>query len=361
MHRHTQHHGITVDRGNHMTHTDMLYITAARGIRPATVPIVMEVQMLVCPGFKKLNEQYGFDGICKNAELSAQCTVMPVTDLGVDAAIHMSDAFIPVEAMGLEIQHTLQGPRIADPIRTPADVERLCVPEPEEAMSVWLNALRIAKAELMGKAPLIGWIAAPLNTASFMVEGGLPTGPTPYDTLKTMMYTDPHLLHRLLDTVTTMYVQFINAQIDAGADIIMALDLKTPAALCLQDYREFAFPYIQKIARAVQSRNVPLLFGSDGATFLHAPFSDLGVDVIALDWTVDMGDAIQKLGPDQVVQGNLDPHCLLAPESIIEDRVKEIIDAGTAAPAHIFSLGGWVLMHTPFEKVRFLVDLVHSL
>lgn len=344
-----------------MRNEEMIYLIAARGKRPQTIPIVIEIQMAVCPGFKELQEKYGFEGICKNTELSAQCTVMPITDLGVDAAIHMSDALIPVEAMGVKVKHTIDGPKVENPVRTLADVEKLIIPEPEEAMKVWFESLRIAKKELSGKVPLIGWIAAPFNTASFMVEGGLPTGFNQYHHMKTMMYTDPKTLHGLLSKITELYIGFLVSQVDAGADVIMMLDLKAPAVMCLQDYQEFAFPYLKELVRVLKSKGVPILFGSDGTTFLYSPLVDLGIDIIGLDWTVEIGDAIMRLGGDQVVQGNLEPYCLFAPEKVIEKRVEDIIEAGRAAPAHIFSLGGWVLMDTPFEKVKFLVDLVHSL
>lgn len=344
-----------------MQKDEMIYLIAARGKRPDRVPIVIEVQMLVCPGFKELQKRYGFEAICKNAELSAQCTVMPVTDLGVDAAIHMSDLLIPVEAMGFEVKHTLEGPKIANPVKTPGDVAKLRIPDPRDGMEVWLDALSMAKKELAGKVPLIGWIGGPLSTASFVIEGGLPTGPAPFHRTKTMMCSEPKTLHGLLSKLTRLYQQFIAAQIEAGADVIMILDLKAPAALTPLDYNEFAVPYLRELIRSVQSKGVPLLFASDGTVFLSSPVVELGIDIIGVDWTVDIKDAILKTGGNQVVQGNLEPYCLFAPEEVIEKRVQEIIDAGKKAPAHVFSLGGWVVMNTPFEKVKFLVDLVHSL
>jgi len=281
--------------------------------------------------------------------------------LGVDAAIHMSDLLIPVEAMGIKVKHTIAGPKIENPVRTLADVEKLCIPDPQEGMSIWLEALSLAKRELAGKVPLIGWAGAPLSTAAFIIEGGLPTGPTPYQYMKTMMYLEPKILHGLLAKLTDMYMRFTLAQIDAGADVIMIFDLNAPAAMSPHDYREFAFPYLTQLVESVKSREVPIVFASDGTTFLSSPVADLEIDVIGLDWTIEMSDAIKRLGKKQVVQGNLEPYCLFASEHVIEKRVREIVDAGKKAPAHIFSLGGWVLMDTPFEKVKFLVDLVHSL
>lgn len=344
-----------------MKNEEMIYITAAKGEKPKTIPIVIEIQMIVSPDFKKLQNKYGFEGICKNAELSAQCTVMPITDFGFDAAIHMSDLLIPVEAMGIEVKHTIEGPKVLNPVRTTADVEKLVIPEPEEGMKVWLEALRIAKKELSGRVPLIGWIGCPLSTASFVVEGGLPTGLSPFHHLKTMMYSDPKTLHRLISKLTEMYERFIASQVDAGADVIMLLDLKAPAAMSPQDYQEFSFPYLKRLVRIIKSKGVPILFASDGTSFLYSPISELGVDVVGLDWTIEIGDAISRLGRNQVIQGNLEPYCLFAPDEVIAKRVKEIVAAGKDAAAHIFSLGGWVIMDTPFEKVKFLVDLVHSL
>ena len=115
------------------------------------------------------------------------------------------------------------------------------------------------------------------------------------------------------------------------------------------------------MVRSVQARGVPLLFASDGTTFLSSPIADLGIDIIGVDWTVELRRCHRTLGEKQVIQGNLEPYCLFAPDEIIEKRVREIVEAGKAAPAHVFSLGGWVLMNTPFEKVKYLVDLVHSL
>ena len=196
----------------------MIYLTAARGERPKKIPIVIEIQMAVCPGFKELQKKYGFEGICRNPELSAQCTVMPIVDLGFDAAIHMSDLLIPIEAMGIRVKHTVNGPLIENPVRTAADVEKLIIPDPQDGMRVWLEALSMAKRELTGKVPLIGWVGGPLSTASFLVEGGLPTGPNPFHQIKTMMYTEPKTLHKLLSKLTQLYTGFIPAQmLSAGA------------------------------------------------------------------------------------------------------------------------------------------------
>ena len=228
-------------------------------------------------------------------------------------------------------------------------------------MKIWLDSLRIAKRELADKVPIIGWVGGPLSTASFLIEGGPPTGLHAFDTIKMMMYREPKTLHALLAKLTEMYAGFIPAQVRAGADVMMLLDLGVPAVTSPEDYREFAFPCMERLVNTSKAMGVPILFATAGTSYLASPIEELGVSIVGLDWTIDMGEAIRRLGAAQVVQGNLEPYCLLAQDDVIEKRVRRIVEAGKAAPAHIFSLGGWINRNTPFEKVKFLVDLVHSL
>ena len=340
-----------------MKKEEMIFIKAGRGQRAETIPTVIEVQMLVSPGFKKLMNRYGFDGIVNSAELSAQATVMPIDDFGFDAAIHMSDLLCPTKAMGFKIHQTMKGPQVENPVRTMSDVKKLTIPEPEEGMEVWLEALKMAKKELEGRVPLIGWVGSPFTMASFIVEGKVPF---PFDTLKRMMVTDPGTLHGLLKKLTEMCIKFIPAQIEAGADVIMILDLchfrSSP-----QQYQEFSFPYVKEIVAAIRRPEVPIFYHADGTSFLSAPLADLDIDIFGFDWTLNLAEGIKRIGTKKTVLGNMEPYLLFGPDEAIEKRVREIVEEGKAAPAHIFSLGGWIIRDTPFEKVKFLVDLIHSL
>ncbi len=345
-----------------MKKEEMPYIQAAQGKRPETMPIIIEIQSVTAPSNKKLREKYGPENVWKNPELSAQCTVAPINEVGYDAAIHVSDMSILIEAMGLEVQPSeTGGPQIPNPVRTMADVDRLVVPEPEEAMQVWLEAMRIAKKELTGKVPLLGWVGGPLSVASFMIEGGVTSGATPYHHLKTMMHAEPEACHKLFEKLTEAFVRFIPCQVAAGADAVMVLDLRAPAVISPEDFREFSFPYLKRLVDAVKATGVPVMLHSDGTSFLGSPVADLNVDVLGLSWTVDLEDAIRRFDGKQVVQGNLEPYVLFAPEKVIEEKVRAIVEVGKGAPAHIFSLGGWIIRTTPFEKAKFLVDLVHNL
>jgi uroporphyrinogen decarboxylase len=335
---------------------EMIFMTAARGERPETTPIWMEVQMLVVPSHKEMLRRYGFQGICRSAELSARSTVDPIYELGVDAAIHFSDLLVPVEAMGVEVAHSFEGPRLSHPVRSRSDVEKLFIPEPEDGMSLWLEALRIAKKELAGKVPVIGWVGAPFNLASFLLAGG---PPAPYDAIKKVMYGEPDLLHSLMCKLTEMVMRFLPAQLEAGADVLMLFD-GAAGLLSPKDYEQFVFPYLRKIGSVVKSKGVPLIYHTRGYNCLVSPLVEAGVSIIHLDWTVDIGRAVDALGGKGVIQGNLDPMCLFAPEEVMQDRASEVLEEGKAAPAHIFSLGGRVHKDTPVEKAKLLVEIVHG-
>jgi uroporphyrinogen decarboxylase len=339
-----------------MTDNEMIFMTAARGERPKTTPIWMEVQMLVVPSHKEMLKRHGFQGICRSAELSAQSTVDPVHELGVDAAIHFSDLLVPTEAMGVEVSHSFEGPRLTQPVRTMSDVEKLSVPDPAEGMSVWLEGLRMAKRELQGKVPVIGWVGAPFNLASFLVAGG---PPAPYDAVKKLMYGEPDVLHALLCKLTEMIIRFLPSQLEAGADVLMLFD-GAAGSLSPRDYEQFSFPYLRKIGSMVKSQGAPLIYHTRGENCLIFPLVDAGVSIIHLDWTVDVAKAVERLDRRAVIEGNLDPLCLFAPDEIIRERSEQVLEDGEKAPAHIFSLGGWVHKDTPLEKAKFLVDMVHS-
>ncbi len=346
-----------------MSQDKMIYMEAAQGRCPSKMPIVIEIQMLITRRFLELEKKYGFEGICKNPELSAECTVAPIEDFGFDAAIHMSDLSILLEAFGAKINFGLKDPSrvVSNPIRSESDIEKFSIPEPEEAMKVWLEGMRLGKKALQGKVPLIGWVGAPLSTSAFLVEGGFPSGVTPFNRLKRMIYEKPALFHKLLDKITSMYEKFIPAQVEAGADIIMVLDLFSPSSMSPHNYLEFCYPYATRLVKSIKNAGAAVFFASDGTSFMSAPLNELDIDVVGFDWTIKMSDAIKRLGENQVVQGNLEPHCLFAPEDVIEKRVRGIVEEGKNALSHIFSLGGWIVRGTPPEKVKFLVDLVHSL
>jgi len=332
-----------------------IMLQAARGERPEKAPIWIEVQMLVTPEHKKLTEKYGFAGIVKDAELAAISTVEPVEKLGVDAAILFSDLLAPAEAMGINVEYSLKGPSISNPVRTLADVEKLIIPDPEEGMKIWLETIRISRKELSGKAPIIGWVGAPFQMGSFIIEGGKPS---PFRNIKTMMYQEPDTIHAFFSRLSQMAVKFLRAQVEAGAEIAMLFDI-VAGFLSPEDYKEFCFPYIKKIADSVKEMNVPLIYHSRGSNFLKF-IKETAVDIVGVDETIDIGDAVEILNREKVIQGNLEPYALFGTDEIIRQRAEAILKSASNAPSHVFGLGGWILMDTPFEKAKYLVDVVHD-
>ncbi len=345
-----------------MKSENMPYLQATLGQKPDRMPIVIEIQSVTSPSNQKLREKYSFSEIMGSPELSSQCTVNPVTEVGYDAAIHVSDLLVPFRKMGFDVTLSENGgPSVSNPVRCKSDVEKLSVPDPSDAMKVWLEAMRISKKELCNRAPLIGWVGGPMSTGAFLIEGQAPSGTKAYHNFKTMMHGESKLFHSFMEKLTAFCLESVSAQVNAGADVIMILDLGAPAVLSPEDYREFCFPYVKRLAERVKSHGVPLLFACDGSSFLKSPVEELSPDIVAFSWTLDIADVIKRFDCKQVVQGNLEPYCLFESREDIEKRVKEIVKKGKSAPAHIFSLGGWIVRNTPFETVKYLVDLVHSL
>lgn len=332
-----------------------IMLQAARGKRPEKTPIWIEVQMLVTPEHRKLTDKYGFAGIVKDAELAAISTVEPVEKLGVDAAILFSDLLAPAEAMGINVEYSLQGPSISNPVRTLADTEKLIIPDPEEGMKTWLETIRISRKELSGKAPIIGWIGAPFGMGSFIIEGGKPS---PFRNIKKMMYKEPGTVHALFSKISKMAVKFLKAQVQAGAEIAMLFDI-VAGFLSPEDYKEFCFPYIKKIADSVKKMDVPLIYHSRGSNFLKF-IKETAVDIVGIDETIDIRNAVKILNRGKVIQGNLEPYTLFGTDEIIKERAEAILKSASNAPAHIFGLGGWILRDTSFEKTKYLVDIVHN-
>jgi len=332
-----------------------IMLKAARGERTDVTPVWIEVQMLVTPEHRRLTEKYGFAGIVKDAELAAISTVEPVETLGVDGAILFSDLLAPAEAMGINVEYSLKGPSISNPVRSLQDAEKLIIPEPEEGMKTWLETIRLSKKELSGKAPIIGWVGAPFGMGSFIIEGGKPS---PFRNIKSMMYKEPKIVHTLFSKISEMAVKFLKAQVDAGAEVAMLFDI-VAGFLSPGDYEDFCFPYIKEIARRVKEMNVPLIYHSRGMNFLKY-IRDTEVDIVGIDETINIGDAVEILGRSKVIQGNLEPYALYGTDEKIKERAENILKSACNAPAHIFGLGGWILRDTPFEKAKYLVDVVHD-
>ncbi len=306
--------------------------------------------------YREIRRRVTFLELCKSPDLAAEVTLLPIQKLGVDAAIIFGDILLPLEGMGINLEFSKGGgPLIRNPIRGKEDIDRLRIIEPEEDVSFLLRAIEIARRELSGRVPLIGFAGAPFTVASYLIEAGRST-----DYLKTkgLMFGQGPLWRALLEKLTEMTIRYLRAQVLHGAQ---ALQLFDSWAGCLSpwDYESHVLPYSRRVIQEV-GKQVPLIHFSVGTGGFLQLIKEAGGDVIGIDWRTDLGGAWRRLGYDVGIQGNLDPTVLLASRKVIESHVRRILESAANRPGHIFNLGHGVLPETPVENVRFMVEKVHQ-
>jgi uroporphyrinogen decarboxylase len=306
--------------------------------------------------YRALRKKYSFLEMCKNPELAAKVTLLPIEKFKLDAAIIFSDILIPLEPMGIELEFAKgEGPVFHKPIREMKQIERLRIIQPEEDVPFLMDAIRIVRRELKGKIPLIGFSGGPFTLASYIIEGGHSKN---YIFTKGMMYQNPMAWQSLMEKLSEVLIRYLNAQVRAGAQAIQLFD-SWVGCLNPSDYEKYVLPYSKRVIKGVEKR-VPLIhFATDSATLLER-MKRAGGEVIGVDWRVDLKEAWRRLGYDVAIQGNLDPVVLLGPVDLIEKEVKRILDDAEGRPGHIFNLGHGILPNTPIDHVATLVDLVHE-
>jgi uroporphyrinogen decarboxylase len=306
--------------------------------------------------YRAIREKCSLLEICYQPELAAEVTLQPVRALGVDAAILFADILLPVIPLGLGLEFAKgEGPVIGRPVRTLKDVEALRPVDAETDLGYVMEAIRVLRSELNG-VPLIGFCGAPFTVASYMIEGG---STREFLKTKTMMYSAPKVWHALMDRLSNVLVDYLIAQIRAGAQAVQVFD-SWVGALSPQDYENFVLPYSQTVLAAAQEENVPVIhFGTNTATLLSL-MKRAGGDVLGLDWRIPLDEGWALVGEDVAVQGNLDPALLFAPRPEIKKRVHDILQRAGGRPGHIFNLGHGILQHTPVDNVKAVVDMVHE-
>lgn len=306
------------------------------------------------PEYRALRERYSLIDIVRNPELGTEVTLRPVHELGVDAAVLFADITLPLLSMGVDFELTDGGPRIHHPLRSDDDVACMRPFEVDETVAAVLDTIRMIRSH--SPIPLIGFAGAPFTMASYLIEGGPSKD---YLHTKMMMYRLPETWQALMDVLTDMTVGYLRAQVDAGVHVLQLFD-SWAGCLSPVDYRRFVFPYMRRIFDALRSAGVPAIHFGTGTAGLLAMMTEAGGDVISVDWRIDLDRAWQTIGYDRGIQGNLDPSVLLAPPELIRDRTIDVLRRAGGRPGHIFNLGHGVLPDTPRERMREVVDAVHS-
>jgi uroporphyrinogen decarboxylase len=306
------------------------------------------------PEYRELRERHSFFEVASTPELCAEVTLQPVRRHGVDAAVLFADIVTPVLAMGVDVELAEGlGPVVAEPVASAADVERLRLPDPEDAYAPVLEAVRIVRRELRPDQALVAFCGGPFTVAGYLVEGK-PT--RDFVRVKQLMYREPAVWHALMDRLADGFAAYVAAQSEAGADAIQLFD-SWVGVLGVSDYEELVAPYSARILAAV---DVPTIHFGTGTTHLLGAMAAAGGDGIGLDWRVPLDDGWAAVGVDRAVQGNLDPAVLLGPWERIEEAARDVLARAAGRPGHVFNLGHGVLPDTAPDDLSRLVELVHG-
>ncbi len=303
-----------------------------------------------------------FLALARNPELATEVTLQPLARFSLDAAIVFSDILTLPDAMGLGLTFSEgEGPRLERPLREERDIRKLAVPDPQEQLGYVLETIRQVRSALAGSVPLIGFCGSPYTLACYMVEG---SGGADFRAVKAMLYSRPDLLHHILQVNCRAATALLNAQIEAGAQVVMIFDT-WGGTLGTAEYREFSLSYMQRIVdglrREHEGKRVPvILFTKGGGGWLEA-LAGSGCDAVGVDWTVDLAAARQRIGHRVSLQGNLDPAVLLAGRPAVRAGVAAVLAAYGNGAGHVFNLGHGVTQFTPPDHVAALVEAVHEL
>ena len=333
-----------------------LLIKAALGQNVERTPVwLMRQAGRILPEYRAIrNSLSGFKELVETPHLAAEVTIQPVDILNVDAAIIFSDILVVPDAMGLSYQMIeKKGPFFEKTVQSIEDVNRLNVPDVEDNLNYVMEAIRITKRELNGRVPLIGFAGAPWTIFSYMIEG---QGSKTFSKAKKMLYTNPDLAHALLQKITLTTIDYLKAQIKAGADLVQLFD-SWSGILTHQQYIEFGIKYVDQICNAIN--DVPVTVFSKGAYFARKELGELNCNTIGLDWNMDIEQSRKLIGPNKTLQGNLDPCVLYSDFENIEKQTNEML-CKFGKNRHIANLGHGVYPDISPDKVICFVEAVKS-
>ncbi|RAJ87835.1 uroporphyrinogen decarboxylase [Chitinophaga dinghuensis] len=333
-----------------------LLLKALKGETVSRTPVWMMRQAgRYLPDYIKLRDKYSFFERCENPELATEITVMPVDQVGVDAAIIFSDILVVPQAMGMEVQLVEKvGPLLPQPVKSAADLSRLCVPDVHERLHYVFDALKLTKQTLAGRVPLIGFAGAPWTLLCYMVQG---KGSKTFDEAKGFCYQQPAVAHQLLQMITDTTIAYLKAQVAAGADLVQVFD-SWGGLLSPVDFEVFSLQYIRQIVAALKDVCPTIVFAK-GAWFALEDMAATGAHGLGIDWAIKPELARKFAGENVTLQGNFDPAKLLAPIPEIEKSVKEMLK-GFGRQRYIANLGHGILPNVPVAHAKAFVETVKA-
>jgi uroporphyrinogen decarboxylase len=336
------------------------FLRACRGLPTERTPVWLLRQAgRYMPEYRALREKHSMLDLIRSPELAAEVTLMPVDAFGVDAAIVFSDILPPLVGMGLALDFVKgDGPRIANPLASPRDVDLLGTPPAEETMSGTLGAIARVRGELEARdVPVIGFAGAPFTLASYAIEGGTSRD---FTRTKAFMLSEPAAWRRLLTKLTTVQADYLLAQARAGAQALQVFDSWAGRALGREDYLRYVAPHNRELYAAIVRSGVPVINFSLGVSAYLADAAACGGDVVGLDWQLPLDEAWAVVGFERPVQGNLDPAALLAPWRELQARADDVLERAAGRSGHVFNVGHGLVPQTPVDNVRRLVEHVRE-
>jgi len=314
------------------------------------------------PEYRATRQKAGdFLTLCKTPELACEVTLQPLERFELDAAILFSDILTIPDALGLGLQFKEgDGPSFTHPIKSRSDIDKLSVLDPHDELRYVVDAVSTIRRELDGRVPLIGFSGSPWTLATYMVEGG---SSKEFSKVKGMLYDSPNTMQKLLDILSDNVAAYLNAQIEAGAQAVMIFDT-WGGTLTPEDYRHFSLGsmirIVDQLHRSFDDQTIPVTLFSKGANHSLSQLADSGANAVGLDWTVNIGDAKKLVKNKVALQGNLDPAVLYSSIDSVITNAKKIIDDFAGKTGHVFNLGHGIHPGIDPDKVKALVDYVHS-
>ena len=339
------------------------YINALLKKEVTRTPIwVMRQAGRYLPEYRATRKKAGdFLTLCKSSDLACEVTLQPLERFDLDAAILFSDILTIPDAMGLGLHFVEgEGPKFSHQLSSLSEINQLTKPDVSKDLSYVSEAVSVIKKNLKGRVPLIGFSGSPWTLATYMVEGG---SSKTFSKVKGLMYENPKHMHQLLDVLADTIIDYLNSQIEAGADSVMIFDT-WGGLLNKASYENFSLMYMSKIVAGInrnsEGKTIPVtLFTKGGSAWLEQ-IAATGCDAVGIDWTVEIGEAERRIGSKVALQGNLDPSVLYASAEVIKSEAHKILDQFQGSTGHVFNLGHGITPDVNPESMKALVDAVHS-
>jgi uroporphyrinogen decarboxylase len=339
------------------------YINALLKKEVTRTPIwVMRQAGRYLPEYRATRKKAGdFLTLCKSSDLACEVTLQPLERFDLDAAILFSDILTIPDAMGLGLHFVEgEGPKFSHPLSSLSEINQLTKPDVSKDLSYVSEAVSVIKKNLKGRVPLIGFSGSPWTLATYMIEGG---SSKTFSKVKGLMYENPKHMHQLLDVLADTIIDYLNSQIEAGADSVMIFDT-WGGLLNKASYENFSLMYMSKIVAGInrnsEGKTIPVtLFTKGGSAWLEQ-IAATGCDAVGIDWTVEIGEAERRIGSKVALQGNLDPSVLYASAEVIKSEAHKILDQFQGSTGHVFNLGHGITPDVNPESMKALVDAVHS-